>query len=215
MSIYHNAKCWDASGMDIYAIRKQNLLTLMAGRTQRTCADRWETSPSTLSQIVSKNPVRNLGDDLARKIEQAEGLQVGWFDHVHGAGAPAEPARHEQAEVAVDDSAEPSAQDARGTSFAEPQAARLITKAFADGLLKGDDLDEIARMARHLIRKNAASAAVTVPEHLEGLAEAAIRAAEAGGNPADMLKMIGHGLKKAHAKEDKQPDANPSKKRNS
>lgn len=213
MSIYHNAKCWDASGMDIYAIRKQNLLALMAGRTQRACADTWETSPSTLSQIVSKNPVRNLGDDLARKIEQAEGLPAGWFDHVHQGSA--EPARHEQAEAAVDDSAEPSTQGARGTSFAVPQAARLIAKAFADGLLKGDDLDEIARMARHLIRKNAASAAVVVPEHLEGLAEAAIRAAETGDNPTDMLKMIGHGLKKSHAKEDPQPDARPSKKRNS
>ena len=69
--------------MDIYAIRKQNLLSLLAGKTQRSCADRWETSPSTLSQIVSKNPVRNLGDDLARKIEQAEGLPNGWLDHVH------------------------------------------------------------------------------------------------------------------------------------
>lgn len=83
MSIYHNAKYWDASGMDIYAIRKQNLLSLLAGKTQRSCADRWETSPSTLSQIVSKNPVRNLGDELARKIEQAEGLPSGWLDHVH------------------------------------------------------------------------------------------------------------------------------------
>ena len=99
MSIYHNAKCWDASGMDIYAIRKQNLLSLLAGKTQRSCADRWETSPSTLSQIVSKNPVRNLGDDLARKIEQAEGLPNGWLDHVrqdeaHPRGQTLAPSSH-------------------------------------------------------------------------------------------------------------------------
>lgn len=79
--------------MDIYAIRKQNLLALMAGKTQRSCADRWETSPSTLSQIVSKKPVRNLGDDLARKIEQAEGLPAGWFDHLHHGENLAGPSR--------------------------------------------------------------------------------------------------------------------------
>lgn len=85
--------------MDIYAIRKQNLLSLLAGKTQRSCADRWETSPSTLSQIVSKNPVRNLGDDLARKIEQAEGLPNGWLDHVrqdeaHPRGQTLTPSSH-------------------------------------------------------------------------------------------------------------------------
>lgn len=83
--------------MDIYAIRKQNLLALMAGKTQRSCADRWETSPSTLSQIVSKNPVRNLGDDLARKIELAEGLPTGWFDHLHHGENLAAPSRSGQA----------------------------------------------------------------------------------------------------------------------
>ena len=92
--------------MDIYAIRKQNLLSLLAGKTQRSCADRWETSPSTLSQIVSKNPVRNLGDDLARKIEQAEGLPNGWLDHVrqdeaHPRGQTLTPSSHANVGPAV------------------------------------------------------------------------------------------------------------------
>lgn len=66
--------------MDIYEIRKANLLQLMHGRTRAACADRWETSGSTLSQITSAKAVRNLGDKLARKIEKAEGLPVGWMD---------------------------------------------------------------------------------------------------------------------------------------
>lgn len=80
MSIYQTAKRCDSGRMDIYAIRKQNLLTLLDGKKQRACADKWDTSPSTLSQITSNNAVRNLGDELARKIERAEGLPLGWMD---------------------------------------------------------------------------------------------------------------------------------------
>ncbi|MCE3025759.1 helix-turn-helix transcriptional regulator [Salinicola sp. DM10] len=69
--------------MDIYEIRKANLLGLMRGRTRAACAERWDTSGSTLSQITSANAVRNLGDRLARKIEAAEGLPPGWMDHIH------------------------------------------------------------------------------------------------------------------------------------
>jgi phage repressor protein C with HTH and peptisase S24 domain len=69
--------------MDIYEIRKANLLRLMRGKTQKACADKWDTSASTLSQITSKNVNKNLGDQLARKIERAEGLPNGWFDVEH------------------------------------------------------------------------------------------------------------------------------------
>ncbi|GAB2798930.1 LexA family transcriptional repressor [Halomonas shantousis] len=69
--------------MDIYAIRKENLRNLMKGRKQSSCAEKWGTSASALSQIVSKRSVRNLGDDLARRIETAEGLEYGWLDRFH------------------------------------------------------------------------------------------------------------------------------------
>ncbi|MBV4496399.1 helix-turn-helix transcriptional regulator [Pseudomonas sp. SWRI12] len=71
--------------MDIYAIRKKNLETLSTGRTRKECAEKWGTSPSVLSQILSKNPVRNLGDELARRIEMAEGLANGFLDNVRAA----------------------------------------------------------------------------------------------------------------------------------
>lgn len=73
--------------MDIYATRKRNLLALIGRRKQRLCAEKWNTSPSALSQIASPNGKRNLGDELARKIERAEGLPEGWFDHVHEPGS--------------------------------------------------------------------------------------------------------------------------------
>lgn len=73
--------------MDIYSTRKQNLLALIGRRKQRLCAEKWDTSPSALSQIASPNGKRNLGDELARKIERAEGLPEGWFDHVHEPGS--------------------------------------------------------------------------------------------------------------------------------
>jgi hypothetical protein len=66
--------------MDIYSIRKHNLEKLSEGRKRKDCAEKWNTSASTLSQILSKNPVRNLGDELARRIEKAEGLPSGWLD---------------------------------------------------------------------------------------------------------------------------------------
>lgn len=80
MHIYRTANGCDSFGMDIYAIRKANLLRLLRGRTKAACADKWDTSASTLSQITSRNPNRNLGDQLARKIEKAEGLPNGWLD---------------------------------------------------------------------------------------------------------------------------------------
>lgn len=83
MVIYLSAKHRNHRRMDIYAIRIKNLMLIAEGRKRRDCAEKWDTSASTLSQIMSKNPVRNLGDDLARKIERAEGLPDGWLDHVH------------------------------------------------------------------------------------------------------------------------------------
>lgn len=83
MHIYHSAKYCEYPNMDAYQIRKENLLKLMQTRTKAACADKWDTSASTLSQITSKKSVRNLGDTLARKIERAEGLPVGWLDRTH------------------------------------------------------------------------------------------------------------------------------------
>jgi phage repressor protein C with HTH and peptisase S24 domain len=76
--------------MDIYAIRKRNLEALAGNRKRKECAEKWGTSSSVLSQILSKNPVRNLGDELARRIEAAEDLPKGYLDNVRDTSLVAE-----------------------------------------------------------------------------------------------------------------------------
>lgn len=67
-------------GMDIYEIRKRNLIGLIGGRRKNVCAERWGMSPAHLSQILSDKTAKNLGDDVARRIESIEGLPNAWFD---------------------------------------------------------------------------------------------------------------------------------------
>lgn len=66
--------------MDIYEIRKHNLVKLIGNQRKGACAERWEMSAAHLSQILSDKTAKNLGDDVARRIEALEGLPRGWFD---------------------------------------------------------------------------------------------------------------------------------------
>lgn len=68
--------------MDIYEIRKTNLITLIGGRQKRACAERWEMAPAHLSQILSDKTAKNLGDDVARRIESIEQLPRGYLDTI-------------------------------------------------------------------------------------------------------------------------------------
>lgn len=68
--------------MDIYAIRKQQLISLIGSQRKGACAERWGMAPAHLSQILSDKTAKNLGDDVARRIESIEGLPRGWFDSV-------------------------------------------------------------------------------------------------------------------------------------
>lgn len=66
--------------MDIYEIRKHNLVKLIGSQRKGSCAERWGMAPAHLSQILSDKTAKNLGDDVARRIEEVEGLPRGWFD---------------------------------------------------------------------------------------------------------------------------------------
>lgn len=66
--------------MDIHEIRKANLLSLIGKRRKGSCAEKWEMSPAHLSQILSEKTNKNLGDDVARRIEDREGLPHGRLD---------------------------------------------------------------------------------------------------------------------------------------
>ncbi len=92
--------------MDIYAIRKHNLVKLIGNQRKGACAERWGMAPAHLSQILSDKTAKNLGDDVARRIESVENLPRGWFDSIPqdesvGALAPHSPtASNEDAPVA-------------------------------------------------------------------------------------------------------------------
>lgn len=88
MHIYRHAKRWDDLSMDIKEIRRNNLRHLQNqsirdGESKADFAERVGTSASTISQILGAKAVRNLGDELARKIESSLGLSHGWLDQQH------------------------------------------------------------------------------------------------------------------------------------
>lgn len=74
------------SRMDIYAIRKHQLITLIGDQKKGACAERWGMAAAHLSQILSDKTAKNLGDDVARRIESIEKLPRGWFDSIPSDG---------------------------------------------------------------------------------------------------------------------------------
>lgn len=70
--------------MNIHDIRKTNLLQLIGSQRKAACAERWGINPAHLSQILSHKTEKNLGDEVARRIEAAEGLPGGWMDVLQG-----------------------------------------------------------------------------------------------------------------------------------
>ena len=77
--------------MDIYAIRKQQLIRLIGSQKKGACAERWGMAPAHLSQILSDKTAKNLGDEVARRIETIEGLPRGWFDSLPDLAFPEHP----------------------------------------------------------------------------------------------------------------------------
>ncbi|WP_140411153.1 hypothetical protein [Chromobacterium violaceum] len=68
--------------IDVHEIRRRNLRTLLAPRgAAARIANAAGSSESYLSTLKGKS--RQLGGELARRIEQAEGLPHGWLDQLH------------------------------------------------------------------------------------------------------------------------------------
>ncbi|MBM2883940.1 hypothetical protein JFK97_06010 [Chromobacterium phragmitis] len=73
---------------DVFDIRRANLSRLLEPRgAAARIAAAVETSASYLSTLKnddgSKPNSRRMGDDLARRIEEVEGLERGWMDRIH------------------------------------------------------------------------------------------------------------------------------------
>lgn len=90
-----------------------------------------------------------------------------------------------------------------------PLLDELVRSAFDRGTLQSRDITLLTTMAKALIERNrsAGTDVPNLPEELEALAESAFSNAESGGDSEDMVKMIGHGLKKSGAKESSSPNA--------
>lgn len=82
--IYRNAKAAYKLGMDIADTRRERLLNYAKQKWERDelaqLAEELGKSQSQISQIVGKNPTRNIGPGLARQIEAAIKKPKYWLD---------------------------------------------------------------------------------------------------------------------------------------
>lgn len=70
--------------MDIKEIRRENLRLLAKEKGgQARLAEMLGMSLSYLGQIIGKNPVKGIGDAIARRVEKELELPHGWMDQAH------------------------------------------------------------------------------------------------------------------------------------
>ncbi len=75
--------------MDAKAIRLHNLRRLIGeSGTQRKLAAQTGVNPAYLSQILSRRTQRQMGDDVARRLERGMGKPHGWMDVLPSEGGP-------------------------------------------------------------------------------------------------------------------------------
>ena len=84
MDIYPNGKNSDDPGMKREETRRENarLLAREAG-SLTAFAKTTDMSDSQVNQLIGKNPVKNIGNIVAARIEQAYGKPGGWLDQDH------------------------------------------------------------------------------------------------------------------------------------
>lgn len=115
--------------MDIHEIRKINLISLIGSRRKGACAEKWEMSAAHLSQVLSDKTPKNLGEDVARRIERLEGLPHGWMDTLQSLGSEGSAPREQSVALTT------------GTS-------KTSTAALVLDMLKGKNLrpDQLSRI---------------------------------------------------------------------
>ncbi|HGJ5880763.1 MAG TPA: S24 family peptidase [Arsenophonus nasoniae] len=75
--------------METKDIRRANLHALIqdftvSGKNKKSqLADKIGIPAAQLSQISGNNPIRNIGDKIARRIEKSLNLPIGWMDVIH------------------------------------------------------------------------------------------------------------------------------------
>lgn len=110
-------------------IRRQNARNLaedIGGSAE--LARRISMSDSQVSQLIGENPVKNIGQIIARRIEEAFNKPEGWLDIPHDYVAPASDA-HAVREKSVDYGAEDS-------SLVSSQDILTLIEAFSKASIK-------------------------------------------------------------------------------
>ncbi|MCU0806571.1 MAG: hypothetical protein MUC53_01060 [Candidatus Contendobacter sp.] len=83
-SIPQSGALYLSKRMDIREIRRQNLALLRQQEGSiRALADRVETDPNYLSQILGFAGKHRMGHAMARRFERAFGKPEGWMDQQH------------------------------------------------------------------------------------------------------------------------------------
>lgn len=69
--------------LTVFESRKLNLIHLLetAGVSGKEFAKRVDMNPGYLSQILGPKGAKNLGETIARRIEEKLGIERGWMDH--------------------------------------------------------------------------------------------------------------------------------------
>lgn len=81
-------------------IRRENARRLAAEiGSPADLARRLEMSDSQMGQLIGRNPVRNIGPKIARRIEEVCGRPTGWLDVDHGDVTPTSLTEFQQREA--------------------------------------------------------------------------------------------------------------------
>lgn len=72
---------------DVFRVRRENFKALVKKlRSTTAMANKLDSTPGYISQLISPKNPRNIGENVARKIETAMKLPRGWMDAEHAKG---------------------------------------------------------------------------------------------------------------------------------
>jgi DNA-binding transcriptional regulator YdaS (Cro superfamily) len=138
--------------VNIRTIRKENLLAQIARfGTQRAFAEQAGLAPAHVSQMVTDR--RQMGDEVARRIEKNLNLTEGYMDLQHGQSIyDTQPATSHQKRVADNDSETLQSllfkvdQMRQGVSAKTRKVILRIERAAAEGKLSDEDWEMLERL---------------------------------------------------------------------
>lgn len=83
--MYQLAKAADNYAVDLAEVRRENLraISVKLGGAAKL-AKATDRDESQISQLIGRNPTRNIGPELARRLEADLGLKPGELDRIEG-----------------------------------------------------------------------------------------------------------------------------------